>query len=179
MLLRFYKSYNTLALISVPFIVAALWSYSFYYEPVRNLHYSLPFMNDFFILINEHAVLSYSLSVIFISIGAFLANSIFNKFEYFDKFIFLPSLIYALGMSSNKDLFYFNPIIISNLFVLLAFSQLLQVNRNEGSKMQVFNFGLLLGISSIFYITNIVIFPAVFLVLTGLTSFNIKEFISQ
>jgi hypothetical protein len=161
----------------VPIIVAGLWSYSFYYEPVRNLNYSVPFINDLFVSINESSILSYLLSVIFISLGSFLVNSIFNKYEYFDKFIFLPALVYALGMSSNKDLFYFNPIIISNLFVLLAFLQLLQVNRNEGAKAQAFNFGLLIGVSSLFYITNVLIFPTVLFVLMSIKNFDIKEMV--
>lgn len=177
MLLRFYKSYNTLALISVPFIIAGIWSYSFFYQPDTHLDYSLPFMNDFFKWINQSAAVSYTLSILCISGGAFLINSIFNKYEYFDKFIFLPALVYGLGMSSNKELLYFNPIIISNLFVMMAFAQLLQINRNEGAKAQVFNFGLLIGISSIFYITNGIIFPAALFVLTAIRSFNFKEMI--
>lgn len=177
MLLRFYKSYNTLALISVPFIVAGLWVYMFYSEPDAHYRYSLPFINTLFREINQSPALAYVLSIVFISIGSFLINSIFNKYEYFDRFIFLPALLYALGMSSTGDLLYFNPIIISNLFVLLAFQQLLKIDRKEGAKSQVFNFGLLIGISSIFYITNILLFPAVLFVLLTVKGFNIKEII--
>lgn len=177
MLLRFYKSYNTFALISVPFIVAAIWSYSFSYEPLRTSEYSVPFLNSLFESINESSILSYLLSVVFISLGSILVNSIFNRHEYFDKFIFLPALIYALGMSSAKELFFFNPIIISNLFVLFAFSQLLSMNRNSSAKGFAFNFGLLIGISSYFYITNVIIFPAVIFVLISIKNIDVKEII--
>ena len=113
----------------------------------------------------------------FISAGSFLINSIFNRYEYFERFIFLPALLYALGMSSDQDLLHFNPIIISNLFVLLAFEQLLRIDRKEGAKGQVFTFGLLIGISSIFYVTNIFIFPAVIFVLFSIRGFNFRELI--
>ncbi|MCB0478185.1 MAG: hypothetical protein KDC84_08480 [Crocinitomicaceae bacterium] len=175
MLLRFYKSYNTLALISVPFIVAGLWLFSFYTEPQEQYQYALPFMGEIFKEINENKILAYFLSILFISIGSFLINSIFNKYEYFDRFVFLPALLYGLGMSSTGSLLYFNPIIISNLFVLLAYQQLLQIDRKEGAKSQVFNFGLLVGISSIFYITNIILFPAVLFVLLSIKGFDFKE----
>ncbi|MEZ4936117.1 MAG: DUF6427 family protein [Crocinitomicaceae bacterium] len=177
MLLRFYKSYNTLALISVPFIVAGLWLFSFYTEAQEQYHYSLPFMGEIFERINQNSLLAYLLSILFISLGSFLINSIFNKYEYFDRFIFLPALLYALGMSSTGHLLYFNPIIISNLFVLLAYQQLLKIDRKEGAKSQVFNFGLLIGVSSIFYITNVILFPAVLFVLISVKGFNFKEII--
>ncbi len=175
MLLRFYKSYNTLALISVPFIVAGLWAYSFFIEPQASFQNSLPFINQMFEQINENTWLSYILSIVFISAGSFLVNSIFNKYEYFERFIFLPALLYALIISSNKDLLYFNPIIVSNLFVLVGFRQLLQIDRKEGAKALVFNFGFLIGLSSIFYITNILIFPAVLFVLISIKGFNLRE----
>ena len=150
MFVKLFKS-NHQILLSFLFVIGAvIWLYSFF-NPV-NL--PLPRETELFykyiynILININPVFSVLLAFALLFIQSIVFNNLVINHSLNDKNSFLPSLVYFVLMSLLPQFCTFNPILISNLVILLCFNTILKIYLKEDSFEAVFNISFFITKSS-------------------------------
>lgn len=94
--------------------------------------------------------LSKALAFALLCINAILLNFIFNKIEFYNKFVYLPSILYALIVFLFPMSLHFGEDLIAHFFFILSFYQLLEIYQNEDARNRSFLSGFFLGIASTF-----------------------------
>ncbi|PKR81946.1 hypothetical protein CW751_01005 [Brumimicrobium salinarum] len=112
------------------------------------------------------------LAIVFICINAILLNFVFNSLEFYDKFNYLPSIIYVLLVFLFPISLRFGEDLLGHLFFILAFNQLLSIRQNDDARNHTFLSGLFLGIAATFLP---VYFLFIFVIWFGL--FTIRPFV--
>lgn len=90
-------------------------------------------------------------SVLIIILTATILNNTVNKDEFFEKNTFLPSLLYVLLTSILIEFNRFNPIIISNLFLVLFLRWSFKIRRQQDARQIIFNSSFLLSCATLFF----------------------------
>jgi hypothetical protein len=105
------------------------------------------------------------ISFILILCEALLINYIVEKNEIINTTTYLPALVYIILMSLQPEMFSLHPIIIANLFILLALHKLMQTYRRETAYSEAFDTGFYISLACLFYIPTVVF---IFLLWIGL-----------
>lgn len=175
MILKLYKSNQTPVLFALPLIAILLWLPSMLH-PVnvefQNLSPLFEYIDNSIPLLMGQII-----SLVIVLISAFVINHIINTNDVFDRNTFLPALLYVIVMSSLKENHVLSPIVISNLFVLLALRRLFSMYRQLPCKQEVFDASVFLLIAALFYFPIIVLFPLVWIALSVLRPFVWREWI--
>jgi hypothetical protein len=116
-----------------------------------------------------------SFSLIFCE--ALLVNYIVSKNEIIDTTTYLPALVYGVLMSLQPEMFSLHPIIIANLFILLALHQLMQTYRKETAYSEAFDTGFFISLACMFYIPSIVFILLIWIGLIVIRPFIWREWI--
>lgn len=116
---------------------------------------------------NEHPMPLYGILINFISpvsiwgalitmiiwvIHGFLLVRLNTKFFFINERTYLPAVIFILSGCFIADLQYFNPVIISSIFLLIAIERLIDSYRDTNISFNSFDAGLLIGIGCLFYL---------------------------
>jgi len=115
--------------------------------------------------------------LLIIVISALILNDVINKNEIFSRNTFLPALIYLISMSAIKEHQVLSPIVISNLFWILALKQLFNIYSQVPCKRQVFNATFLMLFGGLFYFPSIVMVALVWVALIILRPFVWREWV--
>jgi len=110
-------------------------------------------------LFGQQALPANIFAFVLIIAGALLFNYTLTKNDLVPKNTLIPSLVYLVLMSHSPNLLYFHPAIISGFLIILVLHYIFQVYTEEQAFPQIFNAGLLLGLSSLFY------FPSFYFIL--------------
>lgn len=110
-------------------------------------------------LLQGNLLLEVIIGLILVISGALLFNYALTKFDLVPRNTLVPAMVYVVLMSYSPSLLGFHPITIPALFTVLILFYLFQVYTEEEAYAQIYNIGLLIGISSIFY------FPSIFFIL--------------
>ncbi len=94
--------------------------------------------------------LSRSLAFVLLCINAVLLNFVFNKIEFYNKFVYLPSILYVLIVFLFPMSLHFGEDLIGHFFFILSFYRLLEIHQNEDARNNAFLSGLFLGIAATF-----------------------------
>ena len=123
MILKFYKSDNLTGLVLLP-IIGSFSGFQHYLVLLLLIFQTLlPCFNGFKFRCPFFQVIA----LLIIVISALILNDVINKNEIFNRNTFLPALIYLMFMSAIKEHQVLSPIVISNLFWILAFKQLFNI----------------------------------------------------
>jgi len=99
---------------------------------------------------NFDPLLSKILAFVFICINALLLNFVFNKLEFYEKFVYLPSILYVLMVFLFPISLRFGEDLLGHFFFILSFYQLLSIRQNDDARNNTFLSGLFLGIAATF-----------------------------
>jgi hypothetical protein len=110
-------------------------------------------------VLGENHFLLVSMALVFNIFSAVLFNYTLTKFDLAPKNTLVPAMVFMILISLNPKLLYFHPTTLPTLFIVLALFYLFQVYTTEEAFPQIFNIGLLIGVSSFFY------FPSFLLIL--------------
>ncbi|MBK7800816.1 MAG: hypothetical protein IPP06_06375 [Saprospiraceae bacterium] len=91
-------------------------------------------------------------SAFLIAIQAILINRIVNKFRMNQDAQLFPGVIYILFCSFHQETINFGPVLVANLFFILALGYILDIYVKKTVPLQLFNFGLFIGLASLFYL---------------------------
>lgn len=180
MIVGLLKNRTQVSIFSLLIIAVCLFAYSFsvnssfieLYNVKDNLLYDLFFM-DF-----QMSSLSYKIfNFVLIAAGAFVINLISINNEIVSKDNLLPSLFYFIfsfsAISSNQ----LQPILISNLFLMLSLHYLYNSYRTDSALADLFNVGFLISLASCFYTYYVLIIIIGVIGLFILKSFNWREWL--
>lgn len=125
----------------------------------------------------KNSILEIILGITLVSFHAIFLNIIFNRNEFYEKNIFLPSLIYATLMSSVPGIQFVTPLLIANTFIIVGLYFIYKIKRQEDAKKAVFMNSIMLGIASCFYPPYILFFIIPIAALIIIRPFQLKEYL--
>jgi hypothetical protein len=116
--------------------------------------------------------LSKALAFIFICVNAIILNFVFNTLEFYDKFIYLPSILYVLMVFLFPISLRFGEDLLGHFFFILSFYHLLSIRQNDDARNNTFISGLFLGAAATFLPVY-----ALFLLVIWVGVFTIRPFV--
>ena len=177
MIVRFFKSSNTSVYILLPLIALSIWAFGFVFPSTLALNNNMPLYELISPSINKVHWISIVIAITIVIGEAFLLNYIVNENEILTKQSFLPALFYILFVSNNKDMLQLYPQLFANLFLLFAINKLLNSYRKDKAYSQVFDAGLLVAISTLFYFPYVFLIPVLGVALVVFRPFIWREWI--
>ena len=102
-------------------------------------------------------------------------NYVGRKRQLFTERNYVPGLVYLVFMNLSFDYSTLSPALLSNTFLLLAFSTLLKQMDREGATDEVFEMGFYLSIATLFYLPNVVFVVWAFFSLLLYTGINFRQ----
>lgn len=175
MILKFYKSDQLPVLFSLPVIAILFWVPSFLNPVGVEFSYSSPafqWLNG-----SLSPFVSQVLALIVILFSALIINGVINNNEVFSRNTFLPALLYVVSMSAIKEYQVLSPVVISNLFWILAFRRLFNIYRQTPCKREVFDATVFILLGALFYFPSIIMVLAVWGALKTLRPFVWREWL--
>jgi len=110
-------------------------------------------------------------------VSAFLINKLSNDHEFTERENYFPSLVYFLFISLNLSWYYLNPVILGNLFILLALRRLLRIYRVQNVTAKLYDAGLLLTLGVLVFPPLVVTILLIWMSLGQLRTFNLREWV--
>lgn len=175
MILKFYKSDNLTGLVLLPIIGVLFWLPALLSPTVVDFSNASPLFQ--WVLNLGSPIFSAVIALLIIVISALILNDVINKNEIFSRNTFLPALIYLISMSSIKEHQVLSPIVISNLFWILAFKQLFNIYSQAPCKKEMFDATVLMLFGGLFYFPSILMVALVWIALKILRPFVWREWI--
>ncbi|OFX44972.1 MAG: hypothetical protein A2046_14930 [Bacteroidetes bacterium GWA2_30_7] len=178
MLLRLFKSPQTIIIIFIPIIGILLWIKSFQAIDTHPFPvYQMPLYSLFASFLEQSIIISNIIAIVLLLFQAFLLNIINSKYGFISKRSYLPALIFLLLTSSINEIKYFQPIIFSNFFILFALVQIFDTYKIEKIFSNFFNSGFLISTASLFYFNSIYFIVIVWIGLLIIRDFKFREWI--
>lgn len=177
MLVRFFKKNYFNQYLLIFFLSILLWvgafiapqpiqdtlSYSFLYEYVYNLLLPFPFI-------------SVLLAYIIIVLQGLFFNTILVKHKLISSTTLLPMFVYIFVFSSSTQTI--TPILLSNIFVLLALNNLLDCENISKSQDKIFRASALVSIAILFYFLSIYYLLLIILVIIEYKIYYWREWVT-
>jgi hypothetical protein len=177
MIIRFFKSNNPLTFILLPLLALLLWITGFCWGQSVVVKYSMPLYEILIKPISSIHFVGTLIAFILVVLEAFLLNYIVNENEILPKPSYLPALFYIVFMSSDNTLLMIYPLIVANLFILLAIYKLVSSYRKDSAFSNAFDAGILLSIATLFYIPCLVFLPILGIGFILFRPFNWREWL--
>lgn len=162
MLIHFFRKSYLLQYLLLLFLSIVLWLGAIIHPiafPVESESYLTPAYSLLLSILNGNLTLHAIIAMVLVISGALIFNYSLTKFDLVRKNTLVPAMIYIVLMSYSPNLLGLHPTALPALFTVLILFYLFQVYTEEEAYAQVYNIGLLIGISSLFY------FPSLFLIL--------------
>ncbi len=163
-----------MVLFGLPVIMLVLWLPSFISEKLLPIANSTPL----FELINiQNPLINKLVAFTIILFTGILLNVQINKNEIFERNTYTPALFYVLIMSCFSDLHQIHPIVVSNLFWVLAYRRLLNIYNQVQCKSEIFDASLFILLGAFFcYPTSGILILLPWLTLIIIRPFDFKEY---
>lgn len=156
MLIGFIKHNRAVSIALLPIALLLLWAYGFFHPVLPMTGHAAPLYKLLISGREHYPFLLTIISVILVFCEALLINHIVEKNEIIDTTTYLPALAYIVLMSLQPEMLSLHPILIANLFMLLALRKLMQTYRKETAYFESFDTGLFISLSALFYIPSVV-----------------------
>lgn len=177
MLLGFIKHNRALSIVILPIAMVLLWIYGFVHPAVPLTDHAAPLYKLLISGIAQYPFLVTLLSFILILSEALLINYIVEKNEIINTTTYLPALVYIVLMSLQPEMFSLHPIIIANLFILIALHKLMQTYRKDTAYSEAFDTGFFISLACLFYIPTVVFILLLWMGLIIIRPFIWREWI--
>lgn len=183
MLLKLFKSNHPYVIFLIPLLGFILWLPAFFNLPLKVQ--TLNFENTTFLFNWVNELLSFNTVVAkLVAFSLVIGESyILLRLNFSHIFIenktYLPSVLFVLFSSVLAPFQQLYPLLIANLFLLLAINKAFLIDKNRNQFKRYFESGFYLGLGSLFY-PNIYIFIfIIWLTQIVLRNFNWREWISS
>jgi hypothetical protein len=177
MLVGFLKHNRSLSIIVLPILIIALWIYGFFHLTAPSIEHSAALYKLVINSVGKYPLLITTISFLMIFSEALLINYIIRENEIIHTTSYLPGVIYMILMSLQPEMYSFHPIVVANLFMLLALHVLIQTYRKETSYSKSFDTGFFIAMASLFYIPSIIFVPLLWIGLITLKPFIWRDWI--
>lgn len=164
----FVKLFNSSYLIQLNlfFIIAILLWLDVFISPLPMVGTNgvTPFYTIAYNTLHFSPLISEIIIFILLCIESLLLNRILIKHKIINKINFLPAYVFFLFSCTDSSLLGLNPIIFSNFFLIIAFSEIFNFNESKNPYQNILTAGILTSIASLFY------FPAILFLLVIILS---------
>ena len=161
MLIRTFRKAQWHSPILLLLLGALFWGSSFL-DPAGALDRiaddNAPLYESLLPFIMDYPGISVALAFLMLMGQVFLVNHIATSKGFTDRFSALPALLYLLLMSSTPGMTGPHPVLIANIFLLLALNKIFNVYHERQAIMEVLNVGLLLAVAGLFYFPALPLF---------------------
>lgn len=149
MILKYFRTNQTAIQLALPLVAGLFWALHFFdSEPAFMVRGFL------FEKLNSALVISPLISkisaLVLISLQAFLINSLLNQSEVFSKITHIPLLILIILGSMLSFRGGLEPMMIANVFLILALHSSLQIYHQNSAISLTFNTGFWIGMAALF-----------------------------
>jgi hypothetical protein len=157
MIFNLIKSRQPINYILFPLIVIALWVPAFLSAPPHQFSNLMPLYELFLRLVGDGTVFSLVIGILLVVIEGFILNYIIDLHKILPERNNLVAFFYVIFCSIHPAFLYPNPVIVANLFLILALGQLLRVYNQKNVLKEVFNASMLVGVASLFYFPSLLL----------------------
>lgn len=134
--------------------------------------YVLQFCSVFF----GKSAFSFSLLAVFILYAqAIFLNAIVAQFKLYKHNTYLVSFSFIALCSLHPALSNFSPLLLVNIFVLLAIRELLKMKQAQQVNKELFNLGFIIMMAALIHFSSILLLLFLFIALLILRPFNFRE----
>jgi hypothetical protein len=178
MLIRFFKDNLPFPLYAVlPLLTFLFWIPGFIAFKQVDPAYQMPLYNAVSAFLFSFPNIVWFLSVGLIYFESILLNAYINKFEILTQRSNLPALFFVIITSAFSSFQLFHPVMISNLFLILAFGRICSIYRQDFVFAYTFDTGALIALASLFYFPAIIFFPLAWFSLAVIRPFIWREYV--
>ena len=175
MILKFYKSDNLTGLVLLPIMALLFWLPGLLNPSAGHFSDTSPLFQW---LSNIGSPLfSQLLALLIVVISALILNDVINKNELFNRNTLLPALLYLIFMSAIKEHQGLSPIVISNLFWILALRRLFNIYSQVPCKREVFDATVFILLGGVFYFPSSLMLALVWIALKIFRPFVWREWV--
>mgnify|MGYP003575568335 FL=1 len=122
------------------------------------------------------ALLASVLAFVLLYVQAILINYLVNEYRMTTRQTYLPAMAYLLITSLLPEWSMLSAALVSNLFIIIIFTQLFSLYNQAGVNSKIFNLGLLAGLTSFIFFPTLVLLLSIVLGLMILRAFRLNEF---
>lgn len=151
-------------------MAAGLWLMSFGSEHPASIEFSF-----FTVPLNGWSWLWRSIGVLLLFVEAFLLNHFINEADIFEERANLVMLLYITIGSISPKVHGLTPVLVANLFSILALGQVLKIYNQQKVFTLDFNTGFLTGMAAICYFPSAVMMISLFVTLALVRSVTPKD----
>jgi hypothetical protein len=137
-------------------------------------HWLIQFINSF---TNNNAVFCSLLAFFLLYIQALMVNYLVNEYRLMQKPTYLPAMAYLLLTSFLPEWNFLSSPLVATTFIIWIFIKLFRLYNLSNARGQVYNIGLLLGISTYFYFPSASFLLCILLGLIILKPFRLNEIV--
>ena len=120
---------------------------------------------------------SFGLNAFFICLNSIIINWIFNRYEFYDRTTYVPSLIYISLILFFDASLHFSGATLAQTFILLGLFAIYSLNQQEDGRKKAFNIGFFTGIAICLVPTYFPLGILSFFMLWSFRPFLMKEFL--
>lgn len=178
MLIRFFKSAQPLALISMMAFGLLLWFFGFWQEaPVLEGKSWMPFYSLLLPIFSWSLIAQRLLLLVLLLAQALVIKNLADN--YFPKFrnTLIPSVLYLFLSFSMNDWFFLLPVAFANFIFIFLLRKLLSLYRKDKIITDVFDLGLLVGLMGLFFLPSLLFFILIWISLVIFRPFNWREWL--
>jgi hypothetical protein len=176
MILRTYASNQPLSLVLLPVITFSvlLAVASRGVLEVYNADFPLDrYLRDWYHAPYPMAMLSAAI----ILAGAYLANVVFNRHEFFNVPVFVPALIYTILATTLSVVQLSIPVLIANVFVLLGLNNHLKIFHQPRVLAEYFESGFWYGLAAVCFPPYLILIAAIWVGTLVTRAFHWREYV--
>jgi hypothetical protein len=183
MLLKLFKGNHSLVVILIPLVAIVLWIPALFDTPIKLVfatigNTSLAY-NWVYELMSFHPKASVILALLLIVLQAFMILRLNFKYIFIEIKTFLPSVLFVIFASVISYYQILHPLLIANLFVLLAIDKAFLFDKTIKQYDRYFKSGFFLGVGLFFYPNAFVLIVFIWLTLIILRTFNWSEWFAS
>lgn len=176
MIVRIFKTNQVYIYAFIPLVLIAL-RWPVFFEPAPfTPSGQLPFLADFFSWLSNYPWLSVMLSAFVITYQAYLLSEMINEHRLVPYSSNLTAFILAISYAVFAPQAWLSPVILSNLFSVMALKRILNIYHQGEIRGTIFRAGIFIGLAAVFYLPSTFLMLILFYDLYVIRSFNWREF---
>lgn len=122
------------------------------------------------------ALLASAIAFFLLYIQALMINYLVNEYRMTTRQTYLPGMAYLMITSLLPEWSVLSAALVSNLFIILIFTNLFRLYNQSAVNSKIFNVGLLAGLTSFIFFPSLIFAFAIILGLMILRAFRLNEF---
>jgi len=176
MIVKIFKSNQIYVYAFIPLVLVALRWPTLTGPPPFTPSGQLPFLQDFFAWLSDYPWLSLLLGVVTITYQAYLISEIANEHRLLHYSSNLAAFILAISYSVFAPQDWFSPVILANLFSVLALKRITGIVHQGGIHGTLFRVGVYISLASLIYLPSVFMMLILFYDLAIIRTFKWREY---